>query len=169
MSERLRTSLAEGPHALLGKMVGEWEGTARTWFEPDALADTSPVRGTVRAVLGGRFVVHEYEGTLQGHVMQGVALHGFALGENRFETEWIDSCHNGTRIMLSLGDRPPADDVASVLGSYPAPEGPPWGWRTEVDVSAAPDALTIRHYNRTPDGEEAIGVEFAYRRVGSPT
>ncbi len=163
----LDDSRTEGPHALLAQMVGDWEGTVRTWFEPGKLADTSPVRGTVRPVLAGRFVVHEYSGTLMGHVMEGVALHGYALHEERFETAWIDSCHNGTRVMLSLGDRPAGGDVASVLGSYPAPDGPPWGWRTEVDVSGAPDALAIRHWNITPDGEEALGVEFVYARRAS--
>ena len=92
MRERLAASMATGPHALLAKMVGEWEGTARTWFEADDLADTSSVRGTIRPVLGGCFVLHEYTGTLMGDVMTGIALHGYALGEERFETAWIDTC-----------------------------------------------------------------------------
>jgi len=168
MGSSLEDSLRSGPHALLARMVGEWEGTARTWYEPGVLADTSPVRGTVRAVLDGRFVLHEYEGTLSGHEMKGVALHGHSLGEGRFETAWADSCHNGTRIMLSLGEEGAAGDggAASVLGSYPAPEGPPWGWRTEVDVSGTPERLVIRHYNVTPAGDEALGVELDYRRAG---
>ena len=83
MSRNLGESKAEGPHALLAKMVGTWEGTARTWFEPEQLADTSPVKGSVRLVLDGRFAIHEYEGSLQGHVMKGVALHGYALREER--------------------------------------------------------------------------------------
>jgi hypothetical protein len=164
MSQQLDASMQSGPHALLARMVGTWIGTARTWFEADDLADTSEVRGVIRPVLAGRFVMHEYTGVLAGHTMQGIALHGYALLEERFETAWIDSCHNGTRIMLSRQDRPPGDSVASVLGSYPVPGGPDWGWRTEVDVSQCPDELTIQHFNITPTGEEAIGVEFRYRR-----
>jgi hypothetical protein len=167
MSDALEASKQDGPHALLAKTVGSWEGTARTWFEPDELADTSPVKGSFRSVLDGRFVVHEYEGPLMGHSMKGVALHGYTLHEKRFETAWIDSCHNATRIMLSLGEQGAwsGGDVGSVLGSYPAPEGPDWGWRTEIDVSGAPERLVVRHYNVTPDGQEAIGVEFDYTRV----
>jgi len=166
MQERLVVSKATGPHSLLAKAVGNWEGTVRTWFEADELADTSPVTGTIRPVLGGRFVLHEYTGTLMGDVMEGISLHGYALGEEQFETAWIDSCHNGTRIMLSRQDRDPTGAVASVLGSYPVADAPDWGWRTEIDVSGCPDELAIRHFNVTPTGEEAIGVEFRYRSRG---
>lgn len=167
MGEALDRSKQDGPHALLARMAGDWEGTARTWFEPDKLADTSLVKGTIRAVLDGMFVVHEYVGTLTGHDMKGVALHGYALAEKRFETAWVDSCHNGTRIMVSLGETSAwaGGRVASVLGSYAAPEGPPWGWRTEMELSDDASALFIRHFNITPDGDESIGVEFAYTRI----
>lgn len=167
MSEALEQSKVEGPHALLGRMAGDWSGTARTWFEPGVLADTSPVRGSIRLVLDGAFALHEYEGTLCDNAMKGVALHGFDLHAQRFETAWVDSCHNATRVMVSQGDPGAAGSggVASVLGSYPAGDGPDWGWRTEVDVSGAPERLVIRHYNRTPQGEEALGVEFDYTRA----
>lgn len=166
MSTKFGDSLAHGPHAVLTRAVGDWEGTARTWFEPGKLGDTSPVRGSVRSVLGGRFVVHEYEGTLCGDALRGLAIIGHALPEGRWECAWVDSFHNGTRIMLSLGEAGAAAEPPSVLGSYPAPEGPPWGWRTELDVSGAPGRLVVRHFNITPDGDEALAVELDYRRAG---
>jgi len=155
------------PHDVLARTEGRWEGTARTWFEPGKLADTSPIRGTVRLVLDGAFALHEYEGSLSGQAMKGLAIHGYAKGERRFETAWIDSCHNGTRIMVSLGEASAwsGGDAASVFGTYPAPEGPDWGWRTEVDVAQTPERLVIRHFNVTPDGEEALAVEIDYHRV----
>ena len=42
---KFETSLESGPHHELLKLVGEWEGTSRTWFEKDVLADESPVSG----------------------------------------------------------------------------------------------------------------------------
>jgi hypothetical protein len=38
--------------------------------------------------------------------MKGLAIHGYSCGENRWQTAWVDSVHNGTRIMLSLGTVP---------------------------------------------------------------
>lgn len=168
-------SAATGPHARLAGMVGSWEGVARTWFEPDQLADTAPIRGTTRLVLGGRFLLHEYEGGMSNAEMAGVALHGFDVQARRWETAWIDSVHNGTRVMLSRGDAFASDPegdataVPDVVGSYPAPPGPDWGWRTTLTLKG-PDRLVVAHYNRppggaTPDADEALAVEIDYRRA----
>lgn len=55
-----------GQRILLGKMLGEWEGVYRTWFEPGQLADESAVSGEVIEVLDGRFLRHRYKSTIQG-------------------------------------------------------------------------------------------------------
>lgn len=185
MSDKLEQSKKDGPHALLASMAGEWRGVARTWFEPGKLADESPIAGSTRLVLNGMFLLHEYEGTLQGAPMKGIAIIGYSLAEQQWQVSWIDSVHNGTRIMHSKGtvpngglspssadaevarkrgQSPDAGTVPSVLGSYPAGEGPDWGWRTTLEMRGR-DNLVISHYNITPGGEESIGVEIDYKRV----
>ncbi len=53
-NDKLVASQASGgAHHRLGLLVGKWEGTSRTWFEPGELADESPIRGTIRTVLDG--------------------------------------------------------------------------------------------------------------------
>ena len=149
-------------HRLLARMEGSWKGTARTWFEPGKLADTSPIAGVVRPVLEGRYVLHEYEGTLTGSRMLGWALFGHDLQRKVYTMAWVDTCHMGTGTMLSEGADGDADSF-SVLGSYADPSGgPDWGWRTLVNVR---DGLVITHFNITPAGEEAPGVEIVYRRA----
>ncbi len=169
MSGKLKQSKIDGPHALLASMVGEWRGVARTWFEPGKLADTSPIAGSTRLALDGMFLLHEYEGALQDAPMKGIALIGYSLAEQQWQVSWIDSVHNGTRIMHSKGQTPfslakKGSDPLSVIGSYPAGEGPDWGWRTTLELHGR-DNLVITHYNITPDGEESIGVEIDYKRV----
>jgi hypothetical protein len=163
MSDKLEQSKQDGPHAVLASMVGEWEGVARTWFEPGKIGDESPVKGTTRLVAQGNFLLHEYEGTLMGQPMQGCAIIGYYLGGNRWQAAWVNNHHNGTRIMLSEGEEGDSRERPSVLGSYPVPGHPDWGWRTTLEMHS-PDNLVITHHNITPEGEESPGVEFAYKR-----
>lgn len=157
-------SLASGRHQALASMSGNWEGATRVWFEPDQ-PPVMDVRqsGTLRSVLGGRFLLHEYrygEGEQAG---EGIALYGLHLDEDAYEAAWVDSFHTGSAIMFSTAH---ADDSGfKTLGSYGDGQGGPrWGWRTEIAQPAA-DELVITMFNITPDGAEARAVETRYGRV----
>lgn len=154
-------SKTEGQHAQLLRLVGDWSGMTKTWFEPDKLADESPMTGKIRAILDGRFVMHEYSGELQGKKFDGVAIYGFDLATNKWQTAWVDSFHMSTGILFSEGD---TSDKFNATGSYFAGEGEPrWGWRTEIGI-VDDDNLVITAFNIMPTGEEAKATETQYTR-----
>ena len=164
MTDPFDQSIVDGIHAQLAPLAGSWRGTARTWFEPDELADESPIQGTIRPVLNGRFLLHEYTGNLVGYAMIGIALYGYNLATRQFEAAWADTCHMGTGILYSTTTAA-ADTPFSALGHYPdGVGGPPWGWRTDI-AQPAPDELIITHYNIPPGGEPAKAVEIHYHRA----
>ena len=160
------TAAGTGPHQQLARMAGDWEGTYRLWFEPDMLAAESAQRGSLRAVLGGRFLLHEYTWDFDGRSHAGVALYGYHIDERCWQCAWVDSFHNGSAIMFSTASGPGAEPHFSVLGSYgdgQTPPGPRWGWRTEI-TQPDDDALLIVMTNIAPDGGEARAVEVTYTR-----
>lgn len=159
---KFEESLKSGVHAGLQKLTGEWEGHTKVWFEPGKLADESPTRATIKSILGGRFVLYEYSGSLQGKPIEGLAIIGHFMNTGKYECAWVDSFHMGTAIMFSKGEK--RDAGFSVTGQYAEETGTPWGWRTETILESDSD-LVITAYNITPEGEEAKAVESRYRRV----
>ena len=151
------------PHRLLAQLAGSWTGISRLWLEPDKLTDESPVVGTIQLILGGRFALYLYQGSIQDEPQHGLFTFGYNTLTDRYEASWVDSWHNNTAIMFCTGNA--TENGFFVLGSYPDPNGgPDWGWRTEVEIMDD-DNILITAYNIMPEGDEAKATEARLTRV----
>jgi hypothetical protein len=164
MIQKLNESKINGPHFQLSRLVGEWKGTTKTWFDPSKLEDESPINGTMRLMLDGRFIMHEYQSSFGDKPLSGIAIFGYDLNTQKFQCAWMDTFHNGTAIMFSKGNK--GDEGINVLGSYAyiTPETEQhWGWRTQLEMISDSE-MVITAYNISPEGQETKATETNYRK-----
>jgi hypothetical protein len=142
--------------------AGGWHGT-NILQDPGTIQPTeSKSTATVTPLLGGRFVRIDYTWSYQEKPQEGSILVGFNPQSGRASVHWIDGWHNGFSVMACDGtiDERGAIDVR---GSYPAPPGPDWGWRTVITPAA--DALQVVMHNVWPEGKEELAVEARFARI----
>ena len=164
MSQKLEQSKTDGAHLQLSKMVGIWKGTTKTWFDPAKLEDESPITGTMRSILDGRFIMHEYQSSFGDKPITGMAIYGYNLDLQKFQCAWIDSFHNGSAIMFSEGKK--GDAQINILGGYTyitPEEEQHWGWRTQIEM-ANDTEMVITAFNISPQGEETKATETVYKK-----
>ncbi len=165
MSQKLEESKTSGAHFQLSKLAGQWKGITKTWFDPAKLEDESSTTGTMRPILDGRFILHEYQSSFGDKPITGMAIYGYNLDLQKFQCAWIDSFHNGSAIMFSQGDK--GNATMKFLGSYAyvTPETEQhWGWRTHLELVSDLE-LVITAFNISPQGEETKATETIYKKV----
>jgi len=143
------------PGDRLASLIGDWSGTNRLFFQPGELAEESATSGWLRGAVDGRAVVHEYRWTFEGAAHSGLAL--VTSTDDGFQASWVDTFHTAGSIMSMAPV--PAETGVVVQGSYPAGDGPDWGWRIRWSKPADAELL-VEMWNIPPDGDPGLSVEM---------
>ncbi|NTE04528.1 DUF1579 domain-containing protein [Agrobacterium tumefaciens] len=161
---KFEQSLTNGAHQKLQNLVGNWSGITKTWFEKDVLVDESLSTAEITSILDGRFIIYDYESSLEGKSLTGKMIIGFDIPYQKFTFSWVDSFHMGTQMMQATGEA--TAKGFSILGTYGNPEYGEqlFGWRTDLEIINA-DEIIFSAYNIMPGEEETKAIEAAYKRM----
>jgi uncharacterized protein DUF1579 len=141
-------------------LTGRWRGTYRLIVEPGQPARESQTTAVVAPVAGGRFARIDYTWGDRDKPNDGSILFGRDRTRGVVTALWVDSFHMSDKVMTCEG----AGDSLDVRGSYAAPPGPDWGWRTVIE-SSDDDSFRMVMYNVPPDGHEELAVDAVYSRA----
>lgn len=148
----------------LESFVGEYDGTyrlIRSWESPQQ--SDSQSTASIQPVARGKFLTIEYTWAVDGAPHEGILL----LGQDEkssISAVWVDSWHMSEKPLICSGRA--EGGIITVVGSYAAPPGPDWRWRTVITADGSA-SFQITMYNIAPDGDEGLAVESRYtRRAG---
>jgi hypothetical protein len=152
-----------GPnHAFLAKMAGRWKTTVKMWMVPGEPEVTEGVSEN-KMILGGRFLLQEFEGTAMGKPFKGMGLTGFDNVAMTFTSVWVDNM--GTGMMTGTGQ---LDAAGKVLSSVDVFNDPTAGGPKESRSTLAlkdDGSVVMEMYDRMPDGKEVKVLEITYTRA----
>ncbi len=149
-------------HEKLASLTGTWKCTNRLNFGHDAPVHESPCTAAVSTRVGGQCLEIAYEWEFEGKPQGGLIVLDGGSSNNEMAAVWTDTFHYANSLMLCNGTIDDNGRVA-VTGSYAAPEGPDWHWRTEIEPGN--DSFKYMMINITPDGEEEWAVEMDLTRT----
>jgi hypothetical protein len=131
--------------------AGTWDGTNRVQVELDSPIEESASRLTVTRVLGNSFIRMDHAWSWKDKPQTGSFLIGFNPKSADASIHWIDTWHNGRRVMPLAATFDPAGALIA-NGHFPVAGGPDWGWR--IEIRATSDQLKIDMFCLDPNGKE---------------
>jgi hypothetical protein len=127
---------------------GSWRGPNRLWMEDPTAAERSD--GTLEVSASSV----KYSWAFQGAAHHGeISLSGPA---GALAAAWTDTWHAATGMSLHGFAE---DGRVLLFGTYPAGDGPDWGWRIELD-SRDPEHFVLRMFNVPPSAGPVPAVDL---------
>lgn len=145
------------------KCSGSWRGMNRLKVTPDDPVDESSSQLIVTPILRNTFIRLDQTWSWKTEPQSGSLLIGHDPQTQSASIHWIDTWHNGTKVMLLIGEFN-AKGVLIARGHFAVKDSPDWGWRIEIQI--AQDLLKIDMFCINPAGPTEVGwVWSEYRRT----
>jgi len=149
-------------HEFLKNFVGEWEVTTTAWMQPGAEPVASQNKAEAKLILGGRFLMVDFKGSMFGQSFEGIQIIGYDNYQKKFNSFWIDSSSTG--FYLTKGSREKDKNVIIETGLWPDPvSGTDMEVRT-ITTLVSKDEYVFEMIMILPDGTEFKSMENRSKR-----
>lgn len=126
---------------------GAWSGINRLWLD-------GPVSESSQGTAEVEPLQIQYTWTFREKAHTGVVkLSGPAAS---LRADWSDTFHYPDGAVMHGRFR---EGLLKVYGTYPAGDGPDWGWQIEVDLRD-PETFVLQMFNVEPGSEPVIAVDL---------
>ncbi len=154
-------------HKMLKSMAGTWKCECEHMM-PTGQSEKTEGKSTIRTVMGGRYIVENFEGEFMGQPMKGMGLVGYDKNLGKFVGTWIDNFNTG--IMSYQGSYDPATKTMVSMGEATCPMGPSkckmvmkmissdemqFNMSMSMGADTEMQPCMSMHYTRTDDGKKA--------------
>jgi hypothetical protein len=143
------------------ELEGQWTGTYKLWFFPEEPYMESETTAGIKRGIRGTCAKIAYSWVYEEKPQEGLIICSFDPKRELVRAAWFDSFHMANDFLFCEGSA--ADGKVSFKGSYGAPVGPSWEWRTILE-QAAGGSFKMTMFNIHPDGTEDLAVEAVYHR-----
>jgi hypothetical protein len=119
MEQYYQFSQPVSEHKELAQRVGKWQTETKMWFDPQSAPLVSKGICEYKLMLGGRFLLQELSGELNGKPFQGMGITGYDKFKKQYTSTWVDSFSTG--IFSSLGTADANGKVITFIGEMDEP------------------------------------------------
>ena len=151
-------------HQRLEEVVGTWKAAGKFYnpMAPDAPPTESNGTATNKMVLGGRFLMTEFEGDFMGMPFKGLGMEGYDNSLERHVATWVDSM--GTMIMQSEGECSQNGKVKTLVAEFKDPATGQMTTMRQVTTIQAENKHVFEMFTTLPDGADFKVMEIIYTR-----
>jgi hypothetical protein len=149
-------------HKWMEKTNGTWEGEVSSWMAADAPPMKNKATNVQSPVLGGRYVIGKFSGTMMGQPLEGMSTMGYDNAKKMFTSTWMDNM--GTGIVHMSGTYDEATKTLNLKGHQTDPmTGKDSDIREEMKM-IDDNTYSMTMYGAGMDGKEMKFMEGTFKK-----
>ncbi len=149
-------------HAAFDEHVGTWKTSMKYWEPGNPETMTMEGTSTIETIMGGRYMVEEFQADFMGMPFEGRLIHGYDNLANEYWSIWFDNM--STWPSLSTGQM--ADDGTLEMGGTMKDARTPGGRPSRSVIVPQDDgSMVFTMFDVNADGSEWKVMEITYTKA----